>query len=149
MATLLGLDYGKRRVGVAVSNDDATLAFAVGTHVAGRDGSILTWLGALITERQVTGIVLGLPLRADGCEGDMARAVRDFAARLQETFDLPIHFQDERYTSSEATGYLRTARKKRKEDIDALAAEIILQCYLDRQRAGSGPDKGSTDEDPR
>ena len=149
MATLLGLDYGKRRVGVAVSNDDATLAFAVGTHVAGRDGSILTWLEALITERQVVEIVLGLPLRADGGEGDMARAVRDFAARLQEAFDLPIHFQDERYTSSEAAGYLRTARKKRKEDIDALAAEIILQCYLDQRRAGPASSEGTEDDVPR
>ena len=79
----------------------------------------------------------------------MARAVRDFAARLRDAFSLPIHFQDERYTSSEAEGYLRTARKKRKEDVDALAAEIILQVYLDQHGAGAEPDEGSADDVPQ
>ena len=152
MTPLLGLDYGKRRIGIAASNDERTLAFAVGTHDAGRDGSVLVYLRQLIDERGVAGLVVGLPLRADGSEGELAAAVRAFAARLRAEFALPVHLHDERYTSQEADRYLRDASGADKGARDALAAEIILQNYLDRQRAlarrrPDDRDQGAGDDD--
>jgi len=139
MSCYLGLDYGLRRIGIAASDPAKSLAFALATHVEGRDGSILTYLQELITARDVTGIVLGLPLTADGREGDMAGLVRKFAWRLTREFEVEVIFWDERFSSAEADRYLGGGRGSRKEDRDALAAQIILQSYLDSLSAGAKP----------
>jgi len=138
MSSYLALDYGLRRIGIAASDPDGSLAFALGTHVEGRDGSILTRLGELIDERTVTGLVLGLPLTADGRECDMAVRVRKFARRLTEQFEVEVILWDERYSSAEADRWLKGSRRSGKEDRDAVAAQIILQSYLDSRDAGSG-----------
>jgi putative holliday junction resolvase len=127
----LGLDYGLRRVGLAVGDTSRFLAFAHGTHVEGRDGSIFKFLREIIEDRQVTGLVMGLPLQTDGTDGEITRKVRRFALRLEEEFSLPVILWDERYSSQEADRWLREKRRSTKEDRDALAAEIILQSYLD------------------
>lgn len=139
MTCYLGLDYGLRRIGLAASDPDGSLAFAVGTHVEGRDGSILTRLGELIMVRQAVGLVLGLPLTADGRESDMAARVRKFAARLTAEFDLEVILWDERFSSAEADRWLKSASRPAKEDRDALAAQIILQSYLDSLGGGTEP----------
>ncbi|MCK9995162.1 MAG: Holliday junction resolvase RuvX [Candidatus Krumholzibacteria bacterium] len=139
MSCYLGLDYGLRRIGIAVSDPAKSLAFALGTHVEGRDGSILTHLGGLITERTVTGLVLGLPLTADGREGEMVERVRKFAGRLEREFEVEVILWDERFSSAEADRWLKNSRGSRKEDRDAVAAQIILQSYLDSLNAGAGP----------
>jgi putative Holliday junction resolvase len=139
MSCYLGLDYGLRRIGLAASDPAGSLAFAVGTHVEGRDGSVLTRLGELITARQVVGLVLGLPLTADGREGDMAARVRKFAARLTAEFGLEVILWDERFSSAEADRWLEGASRPVKEDRDALAAQIILQSYLDSLGGGMEP----------
>jgi len=139
MSCYLGLDYGLRRIGIAASDPAKSLAFALATHVEGRDGSILTYLQELITARDVTGLVLGLPLTADGREGDMAGLVRKFARRLTREFEVEVIFWDERFSSAEADRYLGGGRGSRKEDRDALAAQIILQSYLDSLSAGDKP----------
>jgi putative Holliday junction resolvase len=142
MSCYLGLDYGLRRIGIAASDSAKSLAFALGTHVEGRDGSILTHLGELIAARDVTGLVLGLPLTADGREGDMARRVRKFARRLAREFEVEVILWDERFSSAEADRWLGGGRGSRKEDRDALAAQIILQSYLDsRKRESSAPEE--------
>ena len=134
MPCYLGIDYGLRRIGIAASDPDASLAFAVGTHVEGRDGSILSYLGSLISERKVTVLVLGLPLTADGREDDMARRVRKFSQRLLQEFQIEVVLWDERYSSAEADRWLDLRRRPSKEDRDALAAQIILQSFLDSPR---------------
>lgn len=144
MSCYLGLDYGLRRIGLAASDPDGGLAFAVGTHVEGRDGSILTRLGDLISERNAVGLVLGFPLTADGREGDMAAKVRKFAERLTVEFSLEVVLWDERFSSAEADRWLEGASHPVKEDRDALAAQIILQSYLDSLAAATQP----TREDP-
>ncbi len=131
MPCYLGLDYGLRRIGIASSDPDASLAFAVGTHVEGRDGSILSYLGTLISDRNVTVLVLGLPLTADGREDDMARRVRKFSQRLLREFQIEVVLWDERYSSAEADRWLDLRRRPGKEDRDSLAAQIILQSFLD------------------
>lgn len=127
----LGLDYGLRRIGVACGDAERRLAFALGTHVEGRDGSALDHLAAIAQERGVQALVVGLPLRADGGEGAIAEKARRFARLLEQRLDLPVILWDERYTSQEADRWLQDSKKVRKGDRDALAAEIILQSYLD------------------
>ena len=130
-SVFLGLDYGLRRVGLAVGDTSRYLAFAHGTHVEGQDGSIFKYLGEIIQSRQVTGLVIGLPLKTDGTDGDITLKVRRFAKRLEQEFMLPVILWDERYSSQEADRWLQAKRRSTKEDRDALAAEIILQSYLD------------------
>lgn len=136
MSGVLGLDYGLRRIGVAWGTTELGVACAVGTHVEGRDGSVLAYLEAIITERDISLLVLGLPLTADGREADTAARARKFGARLTEAFALPVVFWDERYSSAEADRWLSTRKRATKEDRDAMAAEIILQSYLDSLRPG-------------
>ena len=136
MACLLGFDYGLRRIGIAASDERGQLAFALRTHVEGRDGSILARIRSLIAERNPAGLVVGLPLTADGREGKMAAQARNFAALLHREFALPVALWDERYSSAEADRWLRTRRRPAREETDALAAQIILQSYLDSLRAG-------------
>lgn len=142
MTASIGLDYGLRRVGIAASDDDGVLAFALETHVAGRDGSLFNRLRQLIGERDAKTLVVGLPLTADGRETDMAGRVRAFAARLDDTFELDIVLWDERYSSQEADRRLAGRRRTTREDRDAEAAALILQGFLDRQavlrRSGNG-----------
>lgn len=132
----LGLDYGLRRIGLAVGDNQRRLAFALGAHVEGRDGSILTALRDLISQRKITTIVLGLPLQSDGQDGEITTRARKFAQRLEIEFQLPVILWDERYSSQEADRWLQAKKRSEKEDRDALAAEIILQSYLDSLVAG-------------
>ncbi len=133
MAVLLGIDYGRRRIGLALSDPTGTLASPVGCHDALRDGSPREYLGRLIAGNGVTGIVVGLPLTADGRRGELAGAAERFAGLLREWFGLPVHLVDERYSSSEATRALQAGgrRRRAKGDVDAAAAALILQQFLD------------------
>ncbi len=133
----LGIDHGTRRVGIAASDPDAAFAFAVGTHVEGRDGSLLAFVADLVRERGAVGVVVGLPLTADGAEGESALRARRFAERLAASLPVPVELWDERYTSQEADRYLpaRAGRPRDRGERDAVAAELILQGWLDH-RAG-------------
>jgi len=142
MPVLIGLDYGLRRIGIAASDSEGRMAFSVTTHVEGRDGSVLKYLVDLAAERQAVGVVIGLPLTADGREGDMAQHVRRFAARLQQDLDLPITFVDERYSSQEAERWIaHRGKPARRGEVDEVAAQIILQHHLDRLQAESERDE--------
>jgi putative Holliday junction resolvase len=133
----LGIDHGTRRVGIAASDPDAAFAFAVTTHVEGRDGSLLDLVAAMVAERAAVGVVVGLPLTADGREGESAQRARRFAERLAAFLPVPVELWDERYTSQEADRYLprRPGRPRERGARDAVAAELILQGWLDH-RAG-------------
>jgi putative holliday junction resolvase len=134
MPVIMGLDYGTRRIGIAVSDAEGRLAFAVSTHTEGRDGSVLARLRALVAERGVSEVVVGLPLTADGRETEIAARARRFANVVGESLALPVHLLDERYSSQQAERIL-VGRRRPREDVDALAAEIVLQSFLDaRQR---------------
>jgi len=148
MGVVLGLDYGQRRIGLALSDATGTLASGVGCHSTPDDGSILKHIEGLVRERGVEAIVVGLPLTADGREGEMAVAARRFAERLAGAFGLPVHLVDERYSSQEADRWLRAPprgagdRRRRgarvKGERDEVAAELILQQYLDARRRRDG-----------
>ncbi len=129
--TYLCLDYGLSRIGLAVGDGERRLAFAVATHQEGRDGSALDFIADLVRDRGVDTLVVGLPLKTDGSEGEIALKARRFAGLLEERLGLPVVLWDERYSSQEADRWLQDKRRVRKGDRDALAAEIILQSYLD------------------
>ncbi len=136
MPACLGLDYGLRRIGIAACDAEASLAFAIGTHVEGRDGSVMEMIAALVTDRSITTIVVGLPLTTAGEEAELARKARAFADKLAAKIAVDIVMWDERYSSQEADRWLQQASRPSREDRDALAAEIILQSYLDSLQAG-------------
>jgi putative Holliday junction resolvase len=136
MAAVMGLDYGKRRIGIAVSDPDGVIASAVGCHRTPEDGAVAPFLTRIIAERGVGEIVVGLPLTADGRETDIARRARSMADHLRTTLDLPVHLADERFSSQEADRWLRQGGRRRRDkgERDAVAAELILQQFLDSRR---------------
>lgn len=132
MSQCIGLDYGLRRTGLAVGDTVHRLAMAHCAHVEGRDGSLLEAVRNLAQERGADTVVVGLPLTADGREGDMAVRVRRFAGILARETELQVELWDERFSSVEADRWLVGRPGVQKGDRDAVAAAIILQSWLDR-----------------
>jgi putative Holliday junction resolvase len=137
---IVGLDVGERRIGVAMSDATATLARPTGVicpRSLDRDGvelaaAEIARLGA--ADEPVDAVVVGLPRRLDGSPTDLTARVQAFAARLEVRIGLPVVLQDERLTSREAESRLARREKDwraRKAKLDAAAAAIILQDYLD------------------
>lgn len=134
----LSLDYGRKRIGLAISDPTRTIASPLTTLVR-REGKRPPWplLREIVEKYTVTEVVVGLPLDLSGEEGDWAREVREFGAEFERRFQLPVHWIDERMSSVQAErtvrgmGLKRSAREE-KERVDAAAAAIILQSYLDR-----------------
>ena len=134
MTRILGIDFGTRRVGAALSDPGRTIAFPV--EVYERKGPELDarHYRELVQENGVDRIVVGLPLHASGREGELASKARSFAKWLASVTSLPVICSDERYSSVEAEQQLtdaRVTRRKRKALRDKLAAQIMLQSYLD------------------
>lgn len=135
--TLLALDYGAKRIGVAVGSLATGIASALETVVAPARGPDWQRLDKLVDEWQPDLIVLGLPFNTDGSESNLTPAVREFAAELKTRFRIPVEFEDERYTSAEAETLLKDQRRQgirnkklRKEDVDAVAAQLIAESWM-------------------
>jgi len=140
---LLGVDYGRRRLGLALSDGTGLLArpwqaLEAGPTPAASAALVADLLAAGGEEAgEVGGIVVGLPRRLNGDETEVTSAARSFAGTLGELTGLAVHLQDERLTSREAESRLATRERDwraRKKQIDAAAAAIILQDYLDARR---------------
>jgi putative holliday junction resolvase len=130
------LDLGKKRVGVAVSESGLIASPHTVLYVTKRDKLIQEIL-RLIEKIEAEKLIIGLPLHLNGDEGIEAGRARDFAAEIQRHTSIPIEFMDERLSSVEAERLMMLEgmrRDKRKANIDARAAAIILQSYLDRER---------------
>lgn len=132
--TFLGFDYGSRHLGIAVGSTATGLARALGS--APVRAGIPDWvmLDRLVKEWQPAALIVGLPLNMDDSENDMTRAARKFGHRLHARYNLPVHWVDERLTSVDAKNVLVEARvpwKQRRAQVDKLAAQGILQAYLD------------------
>ena len=135
----LGLDLGTKTLGVSISDATRTIASAYGTlNFSENDfDSVLPKLKDIINEYKITKIILGLPKNMNNSIGDSGNRCLDFKCKLEETFKITVIMQDERLTTIEATKYMLEAdisRKKRKKKIDGLAANIILQTYLDKEK---------------
>lgn len=126
---LAGIDYGTVRIGVSLS--DKALESASAFKIIAK----LRELDDIVSSRNITGFVVGLPLQTDGTEGEMAGQARLFAARLAEKYQLPVYFADERYSSIQAEENLVSTfmrPRKRAAKLDAEAARILLQRVLNQ-----------------
>ncbi|MFB1482956.1 Holliday junction resolvase RuvX [Corallococcus sp. RDP092CA] len=132
-----GLDYGTKTIGVAVSDGLGLTAQTVTTVRRTSLKADLAELSRLVKEHEVTRFVLGLPLNMNGSEGPRAEATRKFAEVLEGALGLPVELWDERLSTVAAQRTLLEAdvrREKRREVIDQLAAQFILQGWLDAHR---------------
>ena len=141
---ILGLDYGSRTVGVAVTDPLGLTAQPLETVVRREENKLrrsLARVETLARELGVGLIVIGLPLRMDGTEGERAEKARAFGTALARRTGLPVVYEDERLTTVEADEVLRETgfdREKRKEVIDQVAASLILRSYLERVEQKNG-----------
>lgn len=136
MKRFLGLDLGTKTLGVAVSDTTNTIATTIGIIRFESEEYDKTYepLKKIIKEYSITDIVLGLPKNMNNSIGFRGEATMEYKRMLEDWFSCNVIMQDERLTTVEATNYMLEAnlsRKKRKKKIDALAANIILQTYLD------------------
>ena len=131
---LLGVDFGSKRVGLSVSDPDRKIAFPLTTRARGSAEQDAVYFRALVTEEAIARLVVGLPVHLDGREGQKAAEARAFGAWLGAITALPVVYFDERFTTVEAEQALWSAgltHKKRKARRDTVAAQILLQAYLD------------------
>lgn len=129
---LLGLDLGERRIGVAVSDDTGVIASP--ERIIDLRRATLEDVAQLASEFNVDGIVVGLPKGMSGSEGYQARETRAMAAEIEALVDVPVLFWDERLSSSIADQALSRSVKSprdRRKQLDAIAAAVTLQSYLD------------------
>ncbi len=134
---LLAVDLGKARTGLAVCDENEVLASPAGVVAEWNPERLLERVAEEAKNRGAKEIVVGLPRNMDGTEGESAQNARAFAERLGERTGLPVHLQDERGTTITAHNYLNetdTRGKKRKAVVDAVAATVILEAYLDYRR---------------
>lgn len=139
---LLGLDYGTRRVGLALSNVEQTIATPVETYTRRDEKQDARYLQRKVAEFSVAGLVVGLPVHMSGDEGAKAREARAFGTWVASVTNLPVAFCDERYSTAQADEYLREAPlspKQRKSRRDMLAAQVLLQSFLEGDRRNPTP----------
>ena len=139
--TLIGFDFGERRIGVAVGETSTRIANPLGAIEESANEARFREIGRIVDEWQPAGFVVGRPRHADDSEHAVAKLAEKFARRLEARYHLPVEFVDETLSSAEAESELRRtratrkSREARKADIDAMAATIILQSYLDGLKA--------------
>ncbi|MGH7475743.1 MAG: Holliday junction resolvase RuvX [Longimicrobiales bacterium] len=140
MPRLLGIDYGERRIGLALSDPTATIAQSLPTleRRRGKRPPVMAIL-RLIHEHDVVAVVLGLPLTSAGTESAWTREVRRFGDAIAARSGRPVHYVDERMTSARAQRAVRAiglprSRRREKGRVDAAAAVLILQAHLDQRR---------------
>ncbi|HEU4763407.1 MAG TPA: Holliday junction resolvase RuvX [Gemmatimonadales bacterium] len=135
---VIAIDWGEVRLGLALSDELQILASPLETltRLAGKRFPMPRFL-ELVTEHAPVGVVVGLPLTPEGGEAESAAAARELAAQVERRTGLPLELVDERMTTARALGAIREqggSTRGRKEDVDALAAAILLQQFLDARR---------------
>lgn len=141
---VLGLDLGEKRIGLAVSDEDARIAFPAGVLVRKSERQDFAALRKLVEERGIGRAVVGLPLHMSGRAGPQAEAARAFAVTLAEKAGIPVDTLDERWTSVAAERSLRetgrrTIERHGKGVVDEVAATLLLGAYLERLRNAPKP----------
>lgn len=133
----LAIDYGEKRVGLAISDPTLTIAQSLETIVYHSRKNLIAALKDIISQQKVRKIILGLPLTMKGSDSEKTVEVRKFGAELQNQIDIPLVFFDERLTSIQAQQIIRQFGKKpskHRAKIDQVAARIILQTYMDQKK---------------
>lgn len=132
----LGIDFGRRRVGIAISDPGGLIARPMETLIVNGPNDALRQVLALVTEYAVVGIVLGWPITLAGDISEAAQEIERFAKKLRAATAVPVFLEDERFSSRQAEAVLHAQGKRikgNKEKIDRISAAIILQSFLDRQ----------------
>ncbi len=130
----MGLDYGTKRIGVAISDTGCTMAHPLEVIEVKGDGSSMSRIKEIASSYGITHVVVGLPYNMDGSIGDIARQVMKWSEELEAFLGLPVVLWDERLTSFEAEGMMidfNVKARKRRQVIDKIAAGIMLKSYLD------------------
>jgi len=131
----MALDYGTRRIGLAISDAEGMFAFPAGALTSAGRARDLEALCRLVVERGVRRIVVGLPIHMSGQKGETAHAAEQFANEVANKTGLPVEMLDERWTTREAERSLsesKSGRRKRREAVDSAAATLLLQTWLAR-----------------
>lgn len=131
--SIAALDLGARRIGIAVTDADRLAAHPLCTIERRSTGADLEAIRRALGSRQIECLVVGLPVNMDGTEGPMARYARNFATRLSASMGITVDLQDERLSSFEAEqrlGDTRRRGRKKKQTVDAMAAAVILESWL-------------------
>lgn len=142
MISVLGLDIGSKRIGVAGCDRTGLIATGLTTIDNKSFVYVIEQLTQIVRQREATLLVVGLPYTMDGALGNQARRVKKFTKRLAKALSLPVTYVDERLTSIEAKQQLQAERRPTDKDkglIDRRAAAIILQQWLDHSRADRSP----------
>jgi putative Holliday junction resolvase len=131
---LLGVDYGSVRIGLAVTDPERKISFPLATYPRRNREEDACYFRKVVDEEAISQIVVGLPIHLDGREGTKAMEARAFGEWLADATDRPVVFWDERFTTVEAEEHLWSAgltHRQRKIRRDKLAAQILLQSFLD------------------
>lgn len=135
IGVLLGIDYGTKRIGVAMSNEEQTMALPLENYARRTLALDAEWLRQLASGYGARGLVVGLPVHMSGDEGGKALEAREFGRWAAEVTSLPVTWWDERYSSATADVWLsqqsQLTKKKRTSRRDQLAAQVILQAFVD------------------
>ena len=130
----VGIDVGDSRVGVSISDESKTIAFPLAVIVRENNSYGFNQIKALINEKKIDAFVVGLPVRSDGTLGEQGEKVKKYSNSLKEYFKTEVISWDERFTTVIARRSLfetNSKLEKRKKAVDDIAAQIILQSYLD------------------
>ena len=134
MPRILGIDYGERRIGLAISDPLGIIAQTLPTLDTKKVKDVFDEIKKIVEEKDVGKIVLGFPRNMDGTTGERGEKVKEFANKLKEKIGKEIDFWDERLTSVESLKLLREEKRKIKREkkiVDQISAVLILQGYLD------------------
>lgn len=132
LRTVLGFDFGQKRIGIAVGQEVTRTATALETVNSRNSQPDWDAISGLVKTWQPDLLVVGLALHADGSDSETTKLIRDFAVKLETRFQLPVEFMNERL-SSRAAAELAGEKQNTDKGIDALAAMVILQDWLERQ----------------
>lgn len=130
---LIGIDYGKRRIGLAATDENGTVVRGLPTIDKKKHRDPVSALLSIFGSEKPAAIVIGLPLDADDRDTQMSTEIRKFAADLEKRASLPLYFIDESLTSKQAASLMRFRKKKERRDngsVDRLAACLILEAFL-------------------
>jgi putative Holliday junction resolvase len=143
---ILGVDYGDRHVGLALSDSLHMTAQPLGTYqLQARDPDNRRYFRELVRKHDIGLVIVGLPLRMDGSSGSRAETTREFGAWLLETAGIPVEFWDERLTTFQAMRSVHEQKvkdKAKRSVVNQIAAVIILQGYLESRRSDEVPPQG-------
>lgn len=134
---MAAVDFGTARIGIAICDADRILASPLEVHPAGQGDQDADYFRNLAARELLRGFVVGLPLHCDGGESASSLACRRFASWLATHTALPVRLFDERFTTADATGRIAQAgysRKQKKRRVDAIAAQVILESFLEACR---------------